>query len=349
MSEKFKTYVAMSQLDSFTIEELAEASGVNKTTVRTVLNRFDPNSDSGYLDVQTLVTGGRGGQPNKYSLTSLGHTMIKVELGQSDLEPLSAALPDTGGIPLGLLAAEDLVNSLIDCQDTPSKQSLIEQIGDNLHWAEKDLGSVGESATIDFNARIARVRSILSSEPLAAGILLANEKNPSQRASEVLIAPITKDKKSVRLASFVEGALSAIQTILPAWNPTPIHNLSFQKAIDFAQERSADDISLDVFLTINSARSDEFSTVYAEFKQVAADFNNVVIFDNNESKLVADIAKRFDLEYRPNAKLLGANGYIDCLMRHSARLLGSDDQTPYELGNTKNGDSEPPQTLAVIR
>jgi len=310
MSETFKTYVAMSQLGSFTVEDLSEASGVNKVTVSTVLRRFD-SGNKGFLTAKTLATGGRGGQPHVYTLNPSGYIKLKTEIGQSELKPLRAHLPDTGGVPLGLMAAEDLINNLISCNSNEPKKMLIEQISNNLDWAEKEVNTVGENntATHDLQSRINKVRSMLFVEL---------DKTIENAPPEVVITSLTRDKEASSLASFVQGTLSTImQTVLPSWNSVPIYNISFENLS--VHKRTGKHLAqADVFLAMHSG-SNKNRAIFKDFEQVAADFNNVVIIDSNDSKWVADAAKRLDLVYQPNAMSLKANDYIDCLTQYCVK------------------------------
>lgn len=130
MIETYKVLGAMLALDKFTVEELAQYSGVKINTVRTILSR-----EQAYLEeTGRLETGKRGGQcrhwrvkpvmlqPLRHRIENLFGQVKMASPGSAEPEPASAPQ-----VPLGLLVAEDiLVRRFPEAIDANKKRELIE-------------------------------------------------------------------------------------------------------------------------------------------------------------------------------------------------------------------------------
>ena len=81
MLKKIRVLAAMAERRSFTIQELANTSGVSDITVRTVIVRCPKD----WFEVEKLVSGAKEGRLLRYSLTENGSKAIHDELENQHL------------------------------------------------------------------------------------------------------------------------------------------------------------------------------------------------------------------------------------------------------------------------
>ena len=133
MKERYKVLGAMTSLGEFTVEDVANKTGVKKNTVNTVLGR-----DKALLEeVPSEATGRRGGQPKRYRIKPESAHLVHSELedlykslpksSSFTASNLASPEPRTVKVPLGLLTAEDtLLQRYPKSVDLNEKQQLFE-------------------------------------------------------------------------------------------------------------------------------------------------------------------------------------------------------------------------------
>ena len=161
MYEKLHVLRAATQLGSFTVADLVAETGLKEATVRTAIARQPRH----WFDETTVMTGARGGQHIKKTLTEEGRRGITAILGKVNSfwgaprednapSPVLTPSPDAvGDLPLGLLAATD---ALSKAEQNPAlSRALVDQALGNLEWAESEVHAQDYSG--DLNAVLAEV------------------------------------------------------------------------------------------------------------------------------------------------------------------------------------------------
>jgi hypothetical protein len=174
MLERYKVLGAMLALKQFTVEDLARFSGVNPTTVRTVLNR-----EAKYLhEAGRRATGQPGGQYTRYELDRKHVTLLRSELQElfGQVWATAQAVQDAQNsnvIPLSLLAIEDaLLHRYPNARDTQEKRHILNLSTVGLNSSElrgKRLTqkTVGLPAQLTLHLRLARWLNHLATAELA--------------------------------------------------------------------------------------------------------------------------------------------------------------------------------------
>lgn len=142
MSKKYRILASMLRSGRFTVASLAEASGENRNTVRTVLQRCNAYfSVSGTHPTQT----GRGGKWKIYEVSAQGVARIKAELSEAfgTLPPdhLDAAAAQAEAPPLLLSAAAEQIDALKEIsREGPGFVFLVEKARKYLDLAKREIG-----------------------------------------------------------------------------------------------------------------------------------------------------------------------------------------------------------------
>src|SRR5262245_34848718 len=125
MKERYKVLGAIVALREFTVEDIANKTGVKQNTVSTILAR-----ERGFLEkIADEKTGRRGGPRKRYRIKPEFAESLHSELKELDalatMRPLQTE-PKSPSVPLGLLAAEDtLLFRYTNADDREEKQRLL--------------------------------------------------------------------------------------------------------------------------------------------------------------------------------------------------------------------------------
>ena len=134
MSKKLTILSAARRLPRFTVTELGDRLGIPSSTVQTVLNRVP---ESWFVKSQ-LQSGARGGQPKCYEVSDDGRQAIDSLLAALGVAPTPAPGRVAPEAPLGLLAAEEIRQTL-ETADRRAVAALLVDASANLDWAEDEL------------------------------------------------------------------------------------------------------------------------------------------------------------------------------------------------------------------
>ncbi|WP_457389288.1 hypothetical protein [Roseateles sp. P5_E1] len=137
MLKKLTVLDKILELESFTIAQLSEASGITGNTVQTVVNRCPPL----WLESESSTTGAKGGQPKRYELTELGKAQIRAQLA---LLPATPSVRSNGKPPAGIALAEKALDQLRTAVkggvfDGDQAKFWRDEAWSNLEWAKGEL------------------------------------------------------------------------------------------------------------------------------------------------------------------------------------------------------------------
>jgi predicted ArsR family transcriptional regulator len=207
MSKKYRILASMLRSGPFTVASLAEASGENLHTVRTVLQRCNAYfSVSGTHPTQT----GRGGKWKVYEVSAQGVARIKAELSEAfgTLPPdhLDAAPAQAEAPPLLLSAAAEQIDALKEIsREGPGFVFLVEKARKYLDLAKREIGerspdSKAEESLLSLQQRLAAYQ--IASGPAAtvaadgalpaafAGLAAARHLKPHRAAGQRYAAAV---------------------------------------------------------------------------------------------------------------------------------------------------------------
>jgi HSP20 family molecular chaperone IbpA len=146
MSTRYKILAAMARLQSFTLNELAQASNATPNAVKMVLVGFDSKL-LGTQNVPASRSGVRSRKSRKRYVLRTGARARIVEEIREFFATLSAGTPrntssaPAPSMPLGLLAAEEVLDALRATSPAlaAARNCLLAQARDDLAWARLDL------------------------------------------------------------------------------------------------------------------------------------------------------------------------------------------------------------------
>jgi hypothetical protein len=152
-----KTLTVLAQIlrrEEFTIKELADEAAVPASTVTSVMRRMP----SDWFTQSKIASKNRGGQRLLYTLTATGRQGVLEKLNRLPEIARSAPAQPAFDAPMGLLAAEETLEE-IETFPQPLRDGLLEDVRDNLDWADAEIqgGSYSQSAG-SLAARIAAAR-----------------------------------------------------------------------------------------------------------------------------------------------------------------------------------------------
>ena len=189
MSKKLTILSAARRSPRFTVGELGERLGIPSSTVQTVLNRVP---ETWFVKSQ-LQSGARGGQPKSYDVSDEGRQAIDALLAALSVPPAPAPERVAFDAPLGLLAAEEIRQTL-DTADHRVVAALLVDASANLDWAEDELraGLFAEHAT-SLRRRLTGVRQELRAFAPQEALAAAVEPAVSESRRESIFA-IARDR-----------------------------------------------------------------------------------------------------------------------------------------------------------
>jgi predicted enzyme related to lactoylglutathione lyase len=162
MITKFRTYAAMVRLGTFTVEELAKATGLVPATIATQLNRLPSDS----LESTPQPAGRRGGQPRRHRLTEIGQAWIRSQLrgALGDVEDSTAWYRDPERaqrglteLPAELLAAE---YELLRDPHRPGKDRRLARAQGLLDLAQEEMDAAGDPVSAGARRRLQAARTV---------------------------------------------------------------------------------------------------------------------------------------------------------------------------------------------
>ena len=157
MSKKLTILSAARRLPRFTVAELGDRLEIPPSTVQTVLNRVP---ESWFVKSQ-LQSGARGGQPKCYEVSADGRQAIDALLAALGVPPTPASGHAAPEAPLGLLAAEEIRQTL-ETADRRAVTALLVDASANLDWAEDELREgLFAAQTASLRRRLSDVREQL--------------------------------------------------------------------------------------------------------------------------------------------------------------------------------------------
>jgi len=288
-AEKYRTLASMLRAGQFTVESLQSETGINASTIRTVINRY-----RNALEEDLLPTGMRGGQRMAYKVKPEARASIQEELkglfsevsGNPVLEADLSALRQEriAETPAELRAAEHLLDRCKSLEGNARVRTL-RHIAANIQVAERILGSsqAYSSNRAQIQARLERAKKGLHqfehpvpddvATALAEAVPRARPK-ASAPPKEVIVAHVRA--KDIATASFVRGIFHG-RNIAVKW-------------VDASHAQRASIASGYVYVAVDSSKNRAEAK-----KRVLEKWKSLRVATKGAQLCVVDAAKRNDV------------------------------------------------------